>query len=76
MNESWQHGTRMKLRIFGGKMANFTSTRMVLQEEDDFGMKDSDWDVYKKIARDAEDSDSEEESLKAQVAIRLQIDVV
>jgi len=36
------------------------------KEEDDFGMKDSDWDVYKKIARDAEDSDSEEESLKAQ----------
>ena len=64
----------MKLRIFGGKKANFISIRM--QEEDDFGMKDSDWDVYKKIARDAEDSDSEEESLKAQVAIRLQIDVL
>ena len=45
----------------------------MLQEEDDFGMKDSDWDVYKKIARDAEDSDSEEESLKAQVGILHQI---
>lgn len=36
------------------------------KEEDDFGMNDSDWDVYKKISRDAEDSDSEEETLKSQ----------
>mgnify|MGYP001204992021 CR=1 FL=1 len=61
---------------FRRKNGEFYIDRMVLQAEDDFGMKDSDWDVYKKIARDAEDSDSEEESLKAQVAIRLQIDVV
>lgn len=39
----------------------------VLQEEDNFGLNDSDWDVYKQISRDAEDSDSEEENLKAQV---------
>jgi hypothetical protein len=37
------------------------------KEEDTFGEKDSDWDVYKQISREAEDSDSEEETLKAQV---------
>jgi len=36
------------------------------KEDDNFGMDDSDWDVYKKISRDAEDSDSEEETLRAQ----------
>jgi len=36
------------------------------KEEDNFGVNDSDWDVYKQISRDAEDSDSEEENLKAQ----------
>ncbi|XP_023329463.1 actin-related protein 5 [Eurytemora carolleeae] len=36
------------------------------KEEDNFGLNDSDWDVYKQISRDAEDSDSEEENLKAQ----------
>ena len=45
-------------------MSNFNC---VLQEEDNFGLNDSDWDVYKQISRDAEDSDSEEENLKAQV---------
>ena len=37
------------------------------KEEDTFGEKDSDWDVYKQISREAEDSDSEEETLRAQV---------
>jgi len=37
------------------------------EEEDTFGEKDSDWDVYKQISREAEDSDSEEETLRAQV---------
>jgi len=36
------------------------------KEEDTFGLNDSDWDVYKQISRDAEESDSEEETLKAQ----------
>ncbi len=39
----------------------------LIQEEDTFGLNDSDWDVYKQISRDAEESDSEEETLKAQV---------
>ena len=41
--------------------------KFLIQEEDTFGLNDSDWDVYKQISRDAEESDSEEETLKAQV---------
>jgi hypothetical protein len=41
------------------------------KEEDTFGEKDSDWDVYKQISREVEDSDSEEETLKAQVTVIL-----
>merc|ERR1719432_329259 len=36
------------------------------KEEDTFGMQDSDWDVYKQISRDPEESDSDEDNLKAQ----------
>merc|ERR1719334_264134 len=35
------------------------------KKEDTFGMKDEDWDVYKQISREAGDSDSEEEGLRA-----------
>ena len=31
-------------------------------------MQDSDWDVYKQISRDPEESDSDEDNLKAQVS--------
>ena len=34
------------------------------KKEDNFGMNDDDWDVYKKIRRDQGDSDSEEEQEK------------
>eukprot|EP00095_Tigriopus_kingsejongensis_P010207 snap_masked-scaffold704_size109063-processed-gene-0.8 protein:Tk10207 transcript:snap_masked-scaffold704_size109063-processed-gene-0.8-mRNA-1 annotation:"actin-related protein 5" len=34
------------------------------KKEDDFGMNDDDWDVYKKISKDAGESDSEEEQDK------------
>ena len=33
--------------------------------QDTFGQKDEDWDVYKQISREAGDSDSEEEGLRA-----------
>jgi len=36
------------------------------KEDDTFGMNDSDWEIYKQISRDAEESDSEEETLKLQ----------
>ena len=35
------------------------------KKDDNFGMKDEDWDVYKKINRDFGESDSEEEGLRA-----------
>ena len=34
------------------------------KKEDNFGMNDDDWDVYKKIRKDTGDSDSEEEQEK------------
>merc|ERR1719427_78345 len=36
------------------------------KEDDTFGLNDSDWEIYKQISRDAEESDSEEETLKVQ----------
>jgi hypothetical protein len=47
----------------------FLHTTRNNKEEDTFGEKDSDWDVYKQISREAEDSDSEEETLRAQVPV-------
>jgi len=35
------------------------------KKDDNFGMRDDDWDVYKKISKEVGDSDSEEEGLKA-----------
>ena len=35
-------------------------------------MNDSDWEIYKQISRDAEESDSEEETLKLQVTFTAQ----
>ncbi|XP_071948092.1 actin-related protein 5-like [Antedon mediterranea] len=34
------------------------------KKEDTFGMNDDDWDVYKQVSRDGDDSDSEEEQEK------------
>ena len=34
------------------------------KKEDNFGMQDDDWDVYKQISKDGGDSDSEEEGLR------------
>ena len=41
------------------------------KEADTFGMKDEDWDVYKQISKEAEDSDSEEEVTITIIAITI-----